>query len=150
MPVGWSERVGPYVVDQADIIEFAQRWDPRPFHVDAEAGKRSHFGGLVASGVHLIAIRSALVHRRTRDFALVAGLGNEGMDLPNPVRPGDELTLESTVIEARPSRSKPDRGVLRMRDVLRNQRDEPVLEMVAKVMVFRRPAGQQASDGTSV
>ncbi len=131
------ERTGPYEVDADEIVEFARRWDPRPFHVDAEAARRSHFGGLVASGIHVLGIRSVLVHRRP-ELALVAGLGNEGMDLTAPVRPGDRLWLESEVLDARVSRSKPDRGVLRVRDRLRNQRDEIALEILAKILVYRR------------
>lgn len=140
LPVGWSASSGPYLLTREEMVEFARRWDPRPFHIDEEAAGRSHFGGLVACGVHLMAIRSRLVHERRDPIALVAGLGSESLELPHPGRPGDELVLTSTCLEARRSRSRPDRGIVRLRDVLCNQRGEPVLELISKLMVFARPA----------
>lgn len=135
---GWCSSGGAYRVTEEEVREMGARFDPRPFHTDPEAARRSHFGGLVASGCHVFCIRSRLVHEQEAGPALIAGLGVEEMDLPNPVRPGDELTLSQVCLDARPSRSRPDRGIVRLRSTLSNQRGEPVLTMVAKFLVARR------------
>jgi acyl dehydratase len=135
---GWSEASGPYSVPRDEMIAFAQRWDPRPMHLDDAAACAAGFDAAIASGAYVMAVRSSLVHGRKAELALVAGLGSEALELPNPVYAGDRLTLHSEVIEARASRSKPDRGVIRMRDVIRNQDGLPILELVSKMMVRRR------------
>ena len=122
---GWSASGGSYEVTEEEILEMGQRFDPRSFHTDPRAARRSHFGGLVASGCHLFCIRSRLVHDQESGPALVAGLGLEAMDLPHPVRPGDRLSLRQECLEARRSRSRPDRGIVRLRSVVENQRGEP-------------------------
>ena len=134
----WSASGGAYLVTEQELLEMGERFDPRPFHTDPEAARESHFGGLIASGAHIFCIRTRLVHELQEGPALLAGLGLEEMDLPNPVRPGDELSLNQVCIEARPSRSRPDRGIVTLRNTLSNQRGEPVLTMVAKMLVERR------------
>lgn len=140
--VGDLSRAGPYVVEEGEILEFGRRFDPQPFHCDPLAARDSVFGGLVASGCHLFCIRSKLVNGQRDLPALVAGLGLEKMSLPNPVRPGDALTLEVECIERRASRSRPAAGILRLRNTIVNQDDLPVLEMVAVLMVRRRNPGE--------
>jgi len=139
--VGSSSRVGEYAVTQEEVLEFGRRFDPRPFHSDPDAAAASAFGGLVASGCHVFCIRSWLSSRLEPRPALVAGLGLEQMDLPNPVRPGDRLSLQVEVLDKRPSSSRSDRGIVRMRNTLLNQRGEPVITLVAKLLVACRAAG---------
>ena len=137
--VGATARVGEYEVTEAEILEFGRRFDPRPFHVDARAAEASEFGALVASGCHVFCIRSWLSSHLSPRPALVAGLGLESLDLPAPVRAGDRLSMRVEYLEKRLSRSRPDRGVVRMRNTIVNQRDEPVMTLVAKLLVPMRP-----------
>jgi acyl dehydratase len=117
-------------VTESMIVDFALVYDPQPFHLDSRAATASHFGGLVASGVQTL----ALGFRVFLQLGLfrVCSLGSPGLDelrWLRPVRPGDTIHSEVEVIEARPSRSKPDRGVLVMLFTICNQRDEHVLSM---------------------
>jgi acyl dehydratase len=132
---------GMITVSEADIIAFARQFDPQYFHIDPERAKASRFSGIVASGWHT----ASLVMRLYVDHYLshVASLASPGVDelrWPNPVRPGDTLRVRVTVLEARPSRSKPDRGIVRGKIEALNQRDEPVLSMIGLSIIGRRPA----------
>ena len=137
--VGATARVGEYAVTEAEILEIGRRFDPRPFHTDARAAEASEFGALVASGCHVFCIRSWLSSHLSPRPALVAGLGLESLDLPAPVRAGDRISMEVEYLEKRLSRSRPDRGIVRMRNTLVNQRGEPVMTLVAKLLVPVRP-----------
>ena len=137
--IGDSRRAGPYLVSKAEIIQFAEHYDPRPFHIDEEAAARSVFGGLSASAAHTFAIFIFLTTKYQLPFRAIAGLGYDELRLPNAVRPGDELDLESTVLEKRESKSRPDTGILRNQIHLRNRRRETVLQCVSSVLVARRP-----------
>ena len=130
----------PYLVERDEIIEFARRWDPLDFHLDEEAAKRHAFGGLTACAAHTTAIQSILAHRQPGLFAVIAGLGNDGMKLANPVRPGDELRLVTRCLEVRASNSRPEAGIVRCDYSLLNQRDEVVMQTTGNVMVARRPS----------
>ena len=99
--VGDSRKAGPYFVSKAEIIQFAKQYDPRPFHIDEEAAARSVFAGLSASAAHTFAIFISLSNKYQPPFRAVAGLGYDELRLPNTVRPGDELYLESTALEKR-------------------------------------------------
>ena len=130
-------------VEKEDIIAFAQKYDPQPFHLDEEAARHSIFGQLVASGWHTAAVTMSLIARSEyRPAGGSIGLGFESLRWPIPVLPGDELRIESEVLEVPPSRSRPDRGLLKMRTQTFNQNREVVQEIVANGMVPRRPAGQ--------
>jgi acyl dehydratase len=132
---------GRWTVDEAQIREFATRFDPQPFHLDPEAAKRSLFGELVASGWHSMAITMRLIVEGEMKLAGgFIGHGVESLQWPRPVRPGDTLRAESEVLEVRPSRSKPDRGTARVRTTSFNQDDEPVLVVTAIMAVPRRVA----------
>ena len=144
--VGHRSSSGPYEVSREEILEFGNRFDPQPFHVDPEAARDSLFGGLVASGCHVFCIRSWLTSHQEDAPALVAGLGLENMQLPNPVRPGDRLRLEVECIGSRVSQKRPDTGVLRMRNTILNQDDAPVMTLVAALLVRRRPEDAARSD----
>jgi acyl dehydratase len=130
-------------VDKADIIAFAQKYDPQPFHLDEEAARRSIFGRLVASGWHTAAMTMSLIARADfRAAGGTVGLGFDNLRWPMPVLPGDELRIESEVLEVRPSRSRPDQGLVKMRTRTLNQDDEVVQEVMSNAMVPRRPGGR--------
>jgi acyl dehydratase len=127
-----------YVVDEEHIKSFARQFDPQPFHLDHEAAKNSLFSGLAASGWHTAAITMRLLVEGGLPLAGgVIGAGGE-LDWPNPTRPGDTLQVESEVLEVRPSQSRPDRGVATVRSLTRNQRNEVVQRLTAKLIVGRR------------
>jgi acyl dehydratase len=136
---GQRYRTASRTVDLAQIQAFAREFDPQPFHLDPEAAKHTVFGELVASGWHTMAITMRLIVEGEAELAWgFAGAGVEELDWPNPVRPGDTLTAENEVIEVKPSRSRPDRGMARIRTTATNQRGEPVLVVTAKVLVPKR------------
>jgi acyl dehydratase len=119
-------------VSEADIVAFAERFDPQPIHVDARFADGGPFGGLIASGWHTagIAMRLIVDHYLSR----VASLASPGVDelrWPTPLRPGDSLRLRTTILDTRRSRSKPDRGLVRTRAELLNQDDQIVLSLLA-------------------
>src|SRR3954449_10001234 len=137
---GATSEHGPIRVQEAEVVEFARRFDPQPFHVDADAAAAGPFGGLIASGWHTCALMMRLFAQEFLSPA--SSLASPGVDELRwilPVRPGDELVLRTTVEEARSSRSKPDRGLVRTRIELINQADEVVLRMVAMNLIRRRP-----------
>ena len=138
--VGFEMQGGAYAVTEEEILEFGRRFDTRPIHTDAAAAGASAFGDLVASGCHVFCIRSWLASRLEPRPALIAGLGLESMDVPAPVRAGDRLSLRVEYLDKRLSSSRPDRGIVRMRNTIVNQRGEPVMTLVAKLMVACRPA----------
>ena len=129
---------GRYVVSEEEILEFGRRFDPQPFHTDPVAAKEGPFGGLVAPGCLTFAIRNALHNQLPVRPRLFAGLGLDQLLLPNPVRPGDVLTLRLEVVEARRSQSRPDTGVVTTRQAVENQSGETVLTMDAKMIVRAR------------
>jgi acyl dehydratase len=131
---------GGMTMTEAGIIGFARQWDPQPFHIDAEFAKRWSFGGLIASGLHTMAVTLRL----WLDLGILrsCSLGSPGIgevQFPRPVRPGDTLRVVTDIVELRLSSSKPDRGVARIRQVTINQRDEPVMEQETVVFLKRRP-----------
>ena len=140
LEVGTRSSVGEYEVEASEIVEFAERWDPFPFHTDEEAARASHFGGLTASSCHIFAICTRLYHRDPNRVAVLAMLGKDEMRFPNPVRPGDRLPYHTECVERRISRSRPDRGIVRLRDRLVNQRGEAVLEQQVTLLVPLGPA----------
>jgi acyl dehydratase len=137
---GSVREFGPAVVDEAEIVEFARRYDPQPIHTDPEWALSGPFGGLIASGWHTTAIMMRLLVDHYLPSA--ASLGSPGIDelrWLRPVRPGDELRVRVTVIEARPSRSKPDRGLLRSRVEVLEADGSAVMTLIALNMIRRRP-----------
>jgi acyl dehydratase len=122
-----------------EIKAFARQFDPQPFHLDEEAAKRSVFGGLVASGWHTAAISMRLQVESGLPIAGgMIGLGGE-LTWPRPTYPGDVLVVVSEVEEVTPSRSRPDRGTVKVRSETRNQREEVVQILTARMLVPRRP-----------
>jgi len=131
-----------FEVPAKEIIEFAEKFDPQKFHLHAKSAERSIFKGLVASGWHTAAITMRLFVK-TLNFAEGAiGLGVDELRWPNAVRPGDVLNVETEILEARLSRSKPNHGIIRLRNVTRNQRGEVAQTMTANALIPRRSAKQ--------
>ncbi|WP_159712815.1 MaoC family dehydratase [Geminicoccus flavidas] len=139
LAVGQRFVSGTRRIETQDIKAFAQDFDPQPFHLDEAAAKDSLFGGLAASGWHTAAVTMRLLVEGGAPLA--GGLIGAGAEVawPRPTRPGDLLTVTSEVIEIRPSRSRPDRGMVTLRSETRNQQDEVVQILVAKLVVPRRP-----------
>ena len=131
---------GTLAVTEAEILAFARAYDPQPFHLDDAAARQTLFGGLAASGWHTAAMTMRLiVESEFRPAGGVIGGGMEELRWPRPVRPGDVLRVESEVLEVKPSRSKPQQGMLRVRVTTLNQRDEAVQVIVPNLIVPRRP-----------
>jgi acyl dehydratase len=139
--VGQRFSTGRHIVDDEQIKTFAVEFDPQPFHVDETAAERSIFRGLAASGWHTAAITmSLLVHGDLRPAGGIIGMGLEEMQWPRPVRPGDELHVETEILQVRPSASKPNQGLLKVRNTTFNQKGEAVLSQIVNLLVLRRPA----------
>jgi len=141
-PEGLVLEVGDAPVDEAEVLEFARRYDPQPFHTDPEAASRSVFGGLITSGFHTCGLMMRMLAEHYLDPN--SSLGSPGLDELRwlvPVRPGDRLRLKVTVVEARPSRSKPDRGMVTSRLAVLNQDNAAVMTMTVMNLILRRPAG---------
>lgn len=138
--VGQRFRSDSYVVTEEAIIDFARQFDPQPFHLDHFAAVDTVFGGLAASGWHTAAIAMRLMMTGPMQFTGGAvGLGVDELRWPVAVRPGDTVQLETEIVEARPSRSKPRHGIVRIRNVMTNDRGAVVLSYTANAMVRRRP-----------
>jgi acyl dehydratase len=122
-----------------EIKEFADRYDPQPFHLNEDAARRTMFGGLAASGWHTAAITMRL--SVTSGLPLANGIIGSGGELswPKPVRPGDTLQVKAVISEIIPSRSKPDRGMVIVKLTTTNQNGEIVQTFSPKLVVFRRP-----------
>ncbi len=136
---GQTFEFGDHTLTTAEIVEFAQQFDPQPFHVDEHAAKESAFGGLIASGWHTAALFMRMyVDAILADAASMGSPGVEELRWLVPVRPGDRLRGRATVLEATPSATRPDRGTIRARFELLNQRDEVVTTMIARGLFGRR------------
>ncbi len=133
---------GRLQIDAAQIKSFARQFDPQPFHLDEEAAKSSVFRGLAASGWHTAALTMRLLaDGEFRPAGGIIGVGFDELSWPRPVRPGDELRVTSEVLEVRPSKSRPDRGLIRVRNTTLNQNNEAVQIFTGNLIVPRRPAG---------
>jgi acyl dehydratase len=132
---------GRLSVQSERIKSFAAEFDPQPFHLDEATARQTFFKGLAASGWHTAALTMRLlVDSEFKPAGGVIGAGFEEMRWPRPVRAGDELRVESEVLEVRPSKSRPDQGLIKVRTTTLNQHDEPVQVFVANLIVLRRPA----------
>ncbi|HRI16907.1 MAG TPA: MaoC family dehydratase [Burkholderiaceae bacterium] len=141
-PVGSVREVDGPVVARGEIIEFATRFDPQPFHLDEAAARQTHFGGLVASGWHTAALAMRMIcDAYLHDCDSRGSPGIDKLRWTAPVRPGDRLRMRMTVLSARPMQSRPGVGLVESRWQVFNQHDELVLEMSGWGMFGRRPAG---------
>lgn len=123
------------------IKSFAAEYDPQPFHLDEEAARGTIFRGLAASGWHTAALTmQLLVGSELKPAGGIIGAGLDELNWPRPVRPGDELHLNSEIIGVRPSQSRPGQGVIKVRTTTLNQNDEPVQILIANLVVPARAA----------
>jgi acyl dehydratase len=137
--IGQRFTSGSHVMDEARIKAFAAEFDPQPFHLDETAAAASIFRGLSASGWHTAAVAMRLMVTSGLPLADgIIGLGGE-LAWPRPTRPGDTVRVESEIIEIKPSRSKPEQGVVTVRSTMLNQDGEPVYIFTGRVLVFKQP-----------
>lgn len=139
LAVGDEFHSAEHHLDEAQINDFARQFDPQPFHLDREAAKGSFFHGLAASGWHTAAITMKLLVGSVPLGCGIIGAGGE-MQWPRPTRPGDTLHVVSKITDIAPSRSKPDRGMVTVECLTRNQDGEVCQRLVARLLVMRRPA----------
>jgi acyl dehydratase len=138
--VGQKFRSATLRVDEERIKRFAAEFDPQPFHLDDAAARATLFRGLAASGWHTAAITMRLlVDSDVKPAGGIVGAGFDEFRWPRPVRPGDELRIEAEVLEVRPSKSRPEQGMIKLRTTTLNQNGEPVQISVGNLVVPRRP-----------
>jgi acyl dehydratase len=140
--VGDTRSFGHYEVTREEVLAFARRWDPQPFHLSDEGAAQTHFGSLSASGWHTAAMTMAMtvIEWDKSEGGTLGAVGIDALRWLAPVRPGDVLRVESEVLETRPSASRPDMGSVRHRNTVFNQQDEPVMRFEPIVLYRRRPA----------
>ena len=131
---------GARTLSEDQIIRFARDWDPQRFHIDPQAAKDTPYGGVIASGWHTGCVLMRLMcDAYLTQAACIGSPGIEEWRFALPVRPGDTLRYRATVLEARPSASKPDRGIVKFRWELLNQKGEVPVSMVGTQFYLRRP-----------
>jgi acyl dehydratase len=144
LETGQETYFGSTEVTREEVIDFARRYDPQPFHLSDEAAAKTHFGRLAASGWHTCAMVMGVIARHVVETEQ-AGLGSPGIDelrWLKPVYPGDTLHVHSKIVEVRPSRSKPEIGSFRSATVVTNQDGVTVLTFTSIVLMRRKPAGE--------
>lgn len=134
---GVEVEIGRHTPSKEEIVDFARRWDPQPFHLDEEAALRSLMGGLSASSCHTYSISALIYSRSDHKLRAAAMLGLE-MRFPAPVRPDEELTLYEAFVDKRASESRPGYGIVTSRTRMRNARGEDVMVMESSYLVERR------------
>ena len=142
LEVGAETYFGDYDVTREEVLEFAGKYDPQPFHLSDEAAAQTYFGRLAASGWHTCAMTMAVIVRHL-GAEPQAGLGSPGVDelrWLRPVYPGDTLHVRGKIVEKTPSRSKPDIGTFRTQTTVTNQDEVPVMRFTSIVMIRRRPS----------
>lgn len=150
--VGAKQRFGGYPVTREEVIEFAGRYDPQPFHLSDEDAAKTHFGRLSASGWHSCAMVMSMVVANLRENQQ-AGLGSPGIDelrWLRPVYPGDTLRCETEVLDKRQSASRPEMGIYRSRMTVLNQHDVPVMTFISNGLIATRPIGGSSAAETEV
>ena len=139
--VGQTFGSRPLRVDREEIKIFAIEFDPQPFHIDEETARDTPFRGLAASGWHTAALTMRLlVESELKPAGGIIGAGLDELRWPKPVRPGDELRVQSEILEVRPSKSRPQQGVIKIKATTVNQDGDAVQVFVGNVIVPRRPA----------
>ena len=140
---GQRLQAGPHVVSEPEILQFARAWDPQWFHTEPEAAAGGHFGGLIASGWHTCAIAMRLaVQAALHDSESLSSPGLQYVKWPAPVRPGDALTWQAEVLQARRSRGASALGILRWRWQLFNQQGTEVLDLEATSLFKPKPPAE--------
>ena len=140
--VGDAETVGEYEVTEKEMVEFAQKWDPLPIHIDAVEAEKSTHGGIIASGQYTLAVKQKL-YTQTEFIgdAVIGAIGWDEVRFANPVRPGHRLSLIAECIDKRASQSRLDRGVLKLSVSMTTQNNETVLSYISMVMMHKRQKG---------
>jgi acyl dehydratase len=141
LDVGAETDFGSYDVTREEVLEFARKYDPQPFHLSDEAAAETHFGRLSASGWHTCAMTMAVIARHVVDDQQ-AGLGSPGIDelrWLKPVYPGDTLHVRGKIVDKTPSRSRPEMGSFRTETIVTNQDSTPVMRFTSIVLIRRRP-----------
>ncbi len=140
--VGDTHSFGNYEVTREEVIDFASRYDPQPFHLDDAAAEQTHFGRLSASGWHTgaMTMRMLVDTMKTRAQASLGSPGIDTLRWLHPVYPGDTLRVETELLEKRRSKSRPEMGLLKTRSLTFNQDDVCVLDMVTNAMIRTREA----------
>lgn len=144
LEVGVEKVFGHYDVTRQEVLEFARKYDPQPFHLSDEEAAKTHFGRIAASGWHTAAMTMAVIVRSITEDKQ-AGLGSPGVDelrWLRPVYPGDRLTVRGTIVDKTPSRSKPDIGSFRTQTVVSNQDGADVMRFTSIVLMRRRPGAE--------
>ncbi|MBD8618520.1 MaoC family dehydratase [Sphingomonas sp. CFBP 13728] len=144
--VGRTASFGSYAVTREEVMDFAAKYDPQPFHLSDEAAAQTHFGRLSASGWHTCAMVMSMVVANLKENQQ-AGLGSPGIDelkWVKPVYPGDTLRCETEILEKRVSASRPEMGIFKSRMRVFNQDDVMVMTFVSNGLVATRPAGTPA------
>src|SRR5437762_3765182 len=147
LEVGAETDFGSYDVTREEMLEFARKYDPQPFHLSDEEAAKTHFGRVAASGWHTAAMVMSVIVRHVVAHEQ-AGLGSPGIDelrWCKPVYPGDTLHVRGTILDKTPSRSRPEIGSFRTHTVVTNQDDQVVMTFVSIVLIRRRPEGDSAS-----
>lgn len=137
MEVGSSYTVGEYEFKEEEMIRFAREWDPQPFHIDPEAASKTPMGGITASTCHILAVAARLMQQE-QPLAVIAGARHE-LDLLQPTRPGDRISKVVTCLEKRPSKSKPDRGIVIFEAHLKTQTGAGVANIRSTFVLARKP-----------
>jgi acyl dehydratase len=143
LELGAETYFGSYEVTREEVIEFARKYDPQPFHLSDEEAAKTHFGRLAASGWHTAAMTMAVIARHVVAHEQ-AGLGSPGIDelrWKKPVYPGDTLHVRGKIVDKTPSRSRPDMGSFQSLTTVTNQDDVPVMSLMPIVLIRRRPEG---------
>lgn len=133
---------GPRLITREEIVAFAAQFDPQPMHLDEDSGRNSLLGGLGASGWHSCGVMMRMIYDAfLQDAASMGAGGVDEVQWLRPIRPGDKLTLRGKVLESRPSRSRPEMGILHVRYELYNGHGEHVMTMLTPQMLYRRNSG---------
>lgn len=142
LELGKSDRFGAYEVTRDEVVDFAKKYDPQPFHIDEEMAKQSVFGGLCASGWHTCAMTMRILvdHMTDQGLASMGSPGVDGIKWKKPVFPGDTLSVSGEVLEKRESESRPNLGLIKSNYRVFNQKDELVMEVVTNAMILKRDA----------
>ncbi|SPD75790.1 conserved hypothetical protein [uncultured Desulfobacterium sp.] len=130
---------GEYVVEKDEIMGFARKWDPQPYHIDETKARATVHGGVIASATHTLAISFLLRHQIESDIADIAGLELDQMQFPNAVRPGDRLSVSIEYVDRRESRKSPDRGIVTRVIEVKNQNDATVCRYKDTFLAHKRP-----------
>jgi acyl dehydratase len=141
LEIGEVRESSSRALTEAELLEFARRYDPQWFHADPVAARDSIFGGVVASGIHTMALWRQLDHEIARDIRWICGVAWHEARWPNPVRAGDALRARTEILSKRPSASDPTRGVVECRYTLLNQRNETAFTCTSVNLIERRATG---------